>query len=180
VQTYIALLRGINVGGRSSLPMKELATLLADLGCDNVRTYIQSGNVVFRNGEGDSAQLARAVRAEIGKRRGFAPEVLLLTSDDLEYAIARNPFREAEAEPTTLHVGFLAAAPTNPDLDGLEELKAESERFRLIDRVFYLHAPEGVGRSRLAARAERLLGVPLTDRNWRTVSKIRAMVRELR
>jgi uncharacterized protein (DUF1697 family) len=179
VQTYIALLRGINVGGKSSLPMKELAALLAALGQEDVRTYIQSGNVVFRSGEGDPARLARDIRAEIGKRRGFVPEVLVLTSDDLEDAIARNPFPEAESHPTTLHVGFLAAAPTSPDVEGLEKLRAESERFHLDGRIFYLHAPQGVGRSKLAARAERLLSVPMTVRNWRTVCKIREIADEL-
>jgi uncharacterized protein (DUF1697 family) len=179
MNTYIGLLRGINVGGKSALPMKELAALLADLGCCNVRTYIQSGNVVFQSAEADRSRLAREIGAEIGRRHGFAPEVLLLTIDDLERAISANPFPEAEPAPTTLHLGFLASTPINPDLKGLDNLKNESERFQLIDDAFYLHAPEGVGRSKLAARAERLLGVSMTDRNWRTVSKIREIAREL-
>ncbi|HET8646920.1 MAG TPA: DUF1697 domain-containing protein, partial [Vicinamibacteria bacterium] len=81
--------------------------------------------------------------------------------------------------PTSLHLGFLASVPKNPDLDGLENLRSETERFRLIAGVFYLHAPDGVGRSKLAARAERLLGAPMTDRNWRTVCKLRDIANEL-
>jgi uncharacterized protein (DUF1697 family) len=177
--TYIALLRGINVGGKAKLPMKELSALLGELGCASVRTYIQSGNVVFQRAEADRSRLSRQIAAEIGRRHGFTPEILLLGPDELERAMTSNPFPEAESEPTSLHLGFLVSAPSDPDLDTLEALKSESERFRLIDAVFYLHAPAGIGRSRLAARAERLLGVPMTDRNWRTVAKLREMVHEL-
>jgi uncharacterized protein (DUF1697 family) len=179
MKTFIALLRGINVGGNKKLPMKALATLLADLDCTNVRTYIQSGNVVLQSAETDRARLASDIGAEIDRRHGFSPEVMVLGLDNLEQAIAKNPFPEAESAPTTLHLGFLASAPTNPDVKTLESLKNESEQFRLVDDVFYLHAPDGIGRSKLAARAERALGVPMTDRNWRTVCKIREMANEL-
>ena len=179
MKTYIALFRGINVGGKNGLPMKELVAILEDLGCRNVKTYIQSGNAVFESKEKDASRLSHKISVEIKKRRRFEPYVLLLELEEIERAITENPFREAETAPKTLHVGFLASAPGNPDLKALESLKKESERFHLIDSVFYLHAPEGVGRSRLAANAERLLGVSMTDRNWRTVCKIRDMAREL-
>ena len=90
-----------------------------------------------------------------------------------------NPFPEAENDPKALHVGFLASAPKNPNLKALESLRKASEQFRLMDNVFYLYAPEGVGRSKLAANTERLLGVSMTDRNWRTVCKIMEMTQEL-
>jgi uncharacterized protein (DUF1697 family) len=93
----------------------------------------------------------------------------------LEGAVRSNPFPEAESDPSTLHLYFLAASPENPDLEGLEEIKDDRERFFLGDDVFYLHAPDGVGRSKLAANAERLLGVPATARNWRTVRKVMEM-----
>ena len=176
MNTYIALLRGINVGGKTSLPMKELAAVLEDIGATNVKTYIQSGNVVFQSADAEVEQFAGRLTAEIKRRRGFEPLVLILGFDALEKAIANNPFPEAEAEPRTLHLGFLASAPEHPDLDALDSIRKESERFRLIGSVFYLHAPDGVGRSKLAARSEKLLGVPMTDRNWRTVCKIREMV----
>jgi uncharacterized protein (DUF1697 family) len=89
--------------------------------------------------------------------------------------MANNPFPEAEAEPSTLHLGFLASTPKSPDLKKLASIKTETERFQLIEDVFYLHAPEGVGRSKLAASSEKLLGVSMTDRNWRTVCKLREM-----
>jgi uncharacterized protein (DUF1697 family) len=94
-------------------------------------------------------------------------------------AIRKNPFPEAVTDPKALHAGFLASMPEKPNLKALESLKSDSERFRLVGKVFYLHAPEGIGRSKLAANAERLLGAPMTDRNWRTVCKIREMAREL-
>jgi uncharacterized protein (DUF1697 family) len=172
---YIALFRGINVGGNNSLPMKELVALLEDIGARQVRTYIQSGNAVFRSKETDPSRLARQLSSEIKKRRGFEPHILVLDLAALDMAIAENPFPEAEAVPSSLHLGFLASVPRNPDLEKLNRIKKESERFHLSDKVFYLHAPEGVGRSRLAASAEKLLGVPMTDRNWRTVCKVREL-----
>ncbi|MEX0726480.1 MAG: DUF1697 domain-containing protein [Planctomycetaceae bacterium] len=169
---YIALFRGINVGGRNSLPMKELTSILEELGATGVKTYIQSGNVVFASREKNTKRLAGKIGAEIKNRRGFEPAVLLLTSDDLKSAIEANPFPETEGDPKSLHLGFLDTAPNKPDLKKLDELKANGERFQLIGKVFYLHAPNGVGRSKLAANVERLLGVTMTDRNWRTVCKL--------
>ncbi len=159
--------------------MKELVALLEDLGCRNVKTYIQSGNAVFESKIIDTSQLANNISNEVEKRRGFQPVVLLLGIEEIEQAITNNPFPEAENDPQALHVGFLAAAPKSPDLKTLESLRTANERFCLIDTVYYLHAPEGVGRSKLAANIERLLGVSLTDRNWRTVCKIMEMAKEL-
>ena len=168
----IALFRGINVGGKNSLPMKELVGILEELGCQNVKTYIQSGNVVFKINKNNISGLSDQISAEIKKRRGFAPSVLLLSLEEVEKIVANNPFPEVENDPQTLHVGFLASVPKKPDLKMLESLRKKDERFRLIDSTFYLHAPDGVGRSKLAANTERLLGTSMTDRNWRTVGKI--------
>ena len=174
----IALFRGINVGGNNSLPMNELVAILEGLGMRKVKTYIQSGNVVFQTTEKDLSQISRKITAEIKKHHGFEPYLLILGLEDLKRAIEENPFPEAETDPSNLHLGFLASRPARPDLEKLSLLKKENERFQLTDRVFYLHAPEGVGRSKLAARAEKLLGVPMTDRNWRTVCKIMEMAVE--
>lgn len=178
MNTYIALFRGINVGGKNPLPMKELVALLGDIGARKIKTYIQSGNAVFQSAENNIAQLSKQLTAEIKKRHGFEPYALILGLDVIEKAIAENPFPEAEADPSSLHLGFLAFTPKTPDLKKLSGLKKESERFHLSDSVFYLHAPDGIGRSKLAASTEKLLGVPMTDRNWRTVCKIREMAKE--
>ena len=103
--------------------------------------------------------------------------LLILDVNELENAIALNPFPEANAEPNTLHFFFLSSLPAKPDLEALESVKKASEQFRLIDKVFYLYAPEGVGRSKLAMKVEKVLGAAVTARNWRTVSKIMEMVK---
>ena len=178
MKTYIALFRGINVGGRNTLPMKELVVRLEGMGCEDVRTYIQSGNAVFRHAEKGSSRLAARISTAICESHGFKPDVLLLTTDQLENAVASNPFPDAESEPSKLHVLFLAAVPDNPDTDKIEGLRAESERLAVQSDVVYLHAPDGIGRSKLAAGVERALGVVATGRNWRSVNKILEMARQ--
>src|SRR5262245_7902337 len=176
---YIALFRGINVGGRNVLPMKELASVLGDLGALNVKTYIQSGNAVFVSPEKDTLSFSSKISLEIKKRRGFEPQVLLLELEDIERAMKKNPFPEATTDPKALHVSFLASKPGKPNLEALESLKIASERFQRIYNVFYVHAPEGTVRWKLAANVERHLGVPMTDRNWRTVCKILELAQAL-
>jgi uncharacterized protein (DUF1697 family) len=169
---YIALLRGINVGGKNALPMKDLVAMFEVLGASTIKTYIQSGNVVFQHTSDDISGFSKKLGREIKERRGFEPHILVIDRSDLKTAIANNLFPEAESEPSSLHLGFLATAPQNPDLKNLENLKKETERFGLLGRIFYLHAPDGVGRSKLAASSEKLLGVAMTDRNWNTVCKL--------
>jgi uncharacterized protein (DUF1697 family) len=175
MKPYIALFRGINVGGRNKLPMRELKEVLNGLGLRNIQTYIQSGNVVFQGGKRNLSELASEISAAIRKSHGFTPSVILLELGAFEKAIASNPYPEAEAEPKTLHLYFLDSLPEDPDLEGLEGLRRENERFALMGKVFYLHAPDGIGRSKLAARVEKSLGVPATARNWRSVCKIMEM-----
>ncbi|MFN2122278.1 MAG: DUF1697 domain-containing protein [Candidatus Promineifilaceae bacterium] len=177
--TYICLLRGINVGGNNRLPMKELRSLLENMDLQNVQTYIQSGNVVFLSQEQDAAVLSAEISAAIKDSFGFQPQVLILTGEELAAAMTANPFPEAEAEPKSLHLYFMASAPKNPDLAALEALRQESERFQLRDRVFYLHAPDGIGRSKLAVKVEKALAEPATARNWRSVDKIMSLAQEI-
>jgi uncharacterized protein (DUF1697 family) len=176
--TYIALFRGINVGGKNKLPMKDLVATLENVGCHDVATYIQSGNAVFQSEEQDASQLSETIEAAIKERHGFEPLVLVLASEEMERAMGSNPFPETESEPKTLHLYFLAAPPESPDLDALEGIKGDRERFVLGDGVFYLYAPDGIGRSKLAANIEKLLGVPVTARNWRTVRKVMEMAQQ--
>ena len=178
MKTYIALFRGVNVGGTNVLPMKDLVALLENIGSQNVKTYIQSGNVVFQNQEENPSLLSNKIRVTLKKRHGLEPQVLLLTPEEIDRAIESNPFPEAESEPKTLHIHFLATMPKNPDLGALESIKSDRERFALKDRVFYLHAPDGIGRSKLAANTEKLLGVAITSRNWRTVCKVMTMLKQ--
>jgi uncharacterized protein (DUF1697 family) len=176
---YVAFLRGINVGGTGKLPMKELIALLEGLGATGVRTYIQSGNAVFTSPAKDAAKLGARLTAAIEAARGFAPHVLVLTAAELEKAAQGNPYPEAVATGNRLFLGFLAAKPAKPDTAKLAALKSPTERFTLKDRVFYFHAPDGVGRSKLAAGAERAIGVPMTLRNWQTVTAVLALAQPL-
>lgn len=169
---WIALFRGINVGGRHVLPMKALTSLLQGLGCVDILTYIQSGNVIFFNREKNAHILAPKICNAVKTGFGFAPDVLLLTNEQLIDAHAANPFPDVEQDPKTLHLYFLAEDVCNADWAALDALKSSTEHFRLIDRIFYLHAPDGIGRSKLAAKVEKYLGVPATARNWRTVEKV--------
>lgn len=176
MQTYIALIRGL--GGEYTFPMKELVALLEELGLEDVQTYIQSGNAVFRSKRTNVPRLEQRITDAIEERYGFAPRVIILTPEELAAAIAANPYPEAEAAPKSLHLTFLAEEPASPDLDALERLRKPSERFTLKGRVFYLHAPEGVGRSKLFARIEKSLGVQGTARNWRSVRNILALAEQ--
>lgn len=174
---WIALLRGINVGGANVLPMRELVSILEEQGCDDVRTWIQSGNALFLRDIADrdvfAARLGEAVLAE----KGFRPRVLLLTRAELVAAAERNPF--PNTSPRFLHLFFLDAEPDAVDVDGLQGRRADSERYRLDGRVFYLSAPDGIARSKLAERVEHLLGVSATARNLNTVSKLVELAGEL-
>lgn len=174
--TFIALLRGINVIGNNKLPMKELSALLTGVGLRDVQTYIQSGNVVFRYDLKNKATLAAKISETIKAQHGFAPQVLLLEAAELKKAMAGNPYPEAEAQPKSLHLFFLDEVPRHPDLKAMDTIKTGSERYQLECKVFYLNTPEGFGPSKLAARAEKLLGVAATARNWNTVCKLAEMI----
>jgi len=171
---YVALLRGINVGGSHSLPMQALRNLLARVGCDDVRTYVQSGNAVFRSAE-DANQLRGSIQTAISEQFGFAPYVCLLTIDEYRSIVAANPFPDAVDTPKYLHVCFLIGTADSPDLDALESLRSSTERYELSANALYLHAPDGIGRSKLAAKVDKCLGVETTGRNWRTVTKLSAL-----
>ena len=153
--------------------MADLRRILERLGCAGVRTYIQSGNMVFDAPVGSdvsASSIAAAVRAETG----VDARVLVLTPAEFRRAVAHNPF--AAEDGRTVQLFFLESAPPDPDLDAIRGLCRDSERWRLTDAVFYLHAPEGMARSKLAAAVERKLGVGATARNWRTVRKVLEMV----
>ncbi len=177
MSTFVALFRGINVGGHNLLPMRELKAVLGDLGLRDIATYIQSGNVVFAAEQTDKAALAATIREAVAHSHGFAPQILLLTAEEFVQAVAANPYPEAEEEPKTLHLYFLAEEPSHPDLEKLEAMRRENECFALTNKVFYLHAPDGIGRSKLAAGVEKALGVTVTARNWRSVIKIMEMAK---
>lgn len=172
--TYLALFRGINIGGHNKVSMKEIVALFEDLNFKNISTYIQSGNVIFDTRRRSRSKLSSDISQGIFKRCGFATTVMLLTASELQDAIAHNPYPSDVGK--ALHFLFLNEPPKKPDLDRLTGLKTDSEDFMLGDKVFYLYTPEGFGRSKLAMNVERCLGVATTGRNWNTVSKLVAMM----
>lgn len=170
MNTYIALFRGINVGGNNILPMRDLVEALESLDLENIRTYIQSGNVVFCSKKKDVKKLSATIGLSIEKNKGFSPKILILSLNDYKQAINSCPFTVKDGK--LLHYFFLASIPKSPNLEGLLAIKVSSEEYELINNVLYLHAPNGIGRSKLAAKAEKLMGVPATARNWNTVQKL--------
>ncbi len=156
------------------MPMQDLAGVLEDMGYADVSTYIQSGNAVFRSKTKCSNKTAIEIGSRIMESHGFKPKILLLEGSELKAAIENNPFGAKEGK--ELHFYFLEAKPKNPDITKLTNLKSVTEDFKLDGSVFYLLAPDGIGRSKLAAAVERSMGVAATVRNWNTVNKLISMV----
>ncbi len=173
MNTWIALLRGINVGGNNILPMKDLKALCESLGFKDVQTYIQSGNCVFRSDTADATTVSSLLEGAIEEGFGFRPPVLAVTEGDLTSAIATNPY--PDGDPKCVQLFFLFEPASTADLTTLQGLKASSEQFELTDKVFYLHAPDGIGRSKLVAKVDKFIPVEKTARNLRTALKLQEM-----
>lgn len=169
METYVVLFRGVNVGGKNILPMKELISALEENGYQNVKTYIQSGNVVLKGKQLSSCDIAKIV----SDKYGFNPEVLILKKSEFLSSIRHNPFHPKEGK--YAHFYFCSKNP-KVNSEKLGKYLSETEEYKLIDRVFYLHAPNGIGRSRLVANIELCLGVPVTGRNLNTIKKLEEMV----
>lgn len=167
------------MGGASVLPMKDLVALFGRLGFAEARSYIQSGNVVFKGSRPQALSLAKRIPEELAMSHGFKTRMILLALEEMEEAVSSNPFPEGEEDPKSLNIYFLAGNPSKPDMESLEQVKSSSERFSLLGKVFYLYAPDGVGRSKLAASVERRLGVEATARNLRTTLAVLKIARDL-
>ncbi len=167
VGMQIVLLRGINVGGHNKLPMAEFTDILNELGADGVKTYIQSGNAVMQGDIG-----GEAIAAAIETAKGFRPEVMVVPFEAFNAIADANTFTAAEGK--TLHVWFLADVPKF-DVARADTLAIASESYLVTDQAIYLLAPDGIGRSKLAAAMEKIAGVPATARNWNTVVKLLAL-----
>lgn len=178
MKTYVALFRGINVGGNNIISMKDLKKLFEKLKFQNVRSYIQSGNVIFDSSETDLNKLLSQITVTMQKTLRMNPHIFLLGMEDIKEAIKLNPFSKAAEDNKSLYLFFLASKPDEAGIKKMETVKRQSEQFILKDRVFYLYAPEGVGKSNLAANVERLLGVSVTARNWRTINEVYRLMSE--
>jgi uncharacterized protein (DUF1697 family) len=173
MNTFVALLRGINVGGKNMIPMGELKSLFGSLGLEDVGTYIQSGNVVFRSPAGDTGDLATRIEQRIGEVFGIGVTVLLRTPAELAEVAEGNPFLKGRADISKLHVVFLDRPPTSDAVAELDPGRSPPDEFRIGNRTIYLHLPNGAGRSKLTIDYfERRLGVRATARNWKTLLKL--------
>ena len=168
METFVALFRGINVGGRNILPMKELALLLEKDSCHGVKTYIQSGNAVF-----ESEEPLKNICRLVEKKYGFKPEVLFIGKREFLEMVSGNPYNSTIGK--QIHFYFCQDTP-NTNEEKLEGLKSASEKYLIKGKVAYLYAPDGIGRSKLAANMEKCLGVPATGRNLNTVNKLVEML----
>jgi uncharacterized protein (DUF1697 family) len=174
-RVYIALLRGINVTGRNKIAMKDLRTLVATSGAEDVETYLQSGNVVFRSSTSDPARVGRAIQSRIQSQLGLEVVVLVRTAEDFRRAMEANPLVSDSRERTYLHLTFLAEPPDSERAATLREAADAHapDLFRLGTREIYLYCPGGYGRTKLNnAFFERKLAVAATTRNWRTVTAL--------
>jgi uncharacterized protein (DUF1697 family) len=173
---HVALLRGINVGGKNPLPMKDLARLFANAGCANVCTYIQSGNVIFDPPSG-APKIAEIVSANIEKCFGYRVPVILRTSEQLRRTISSNPFLKAGADEKALHVYFLAGPASAKAIAGLDASRSAPDAFHVLGQEIYLHLPNGMGRTKLTnAYFDSKLSTICTARNWATVLKLAEMM----
>jgi uncharacterized protein (DUF1697 family) len=178
VARLIALLRGVNIGPRNRVPMPALRELLADAGFDDVRTYVQSGNVVLSSAK-TPAQVSRAVEREIETAFGLDIAVVVRTRAQLAKVVQRNPLEDAVKDPKRYQVSFLGAKPTRAVLRRLEAAVVPPEQFVAVGREIYAWHPAGVARSKLwALLAGRDLGVTATARNWSTVTKLLTLADE--
>ena len=180
--THVALLRGINVGGRNRVPMPELRALMAELGHADVATYIQSGNAVFTSSERDATKLADELEQAIAAQLNVSCGVVVITKDELQQVIDDNPF-PGEDNPKALHAVFRRA-----ELTGDEQAKVAVAADRakakgcddeavIVGRTMFLHTPNGLGRSELSAQLSRTAASRTgTARNWATVHKLRSML----
>ncbi len=170
---HVALLRGINVGGKHALPMKDLAAMFEGAGCADVGTYIQSGNVVFSASAAVARKVPELVEGAIVKRFRFAAPVQTRSADELRAIVAENPLLEKGADPATLAVVFLAQKPSPKQVAALDPNRSPGDTFVVSDREIYLRCPNGFARSKLTnAWLDTTLATISTSRNWRTTTKL--------
>ena len=176
---WIALLRGINVGGHRRIAMADLRALAAMAGYERPRTHLQSGNLVFQADLDAEGAVEDGLTSAIAARLRLDVTVMARTQECWQALVSDNPFPEAATKPKTLHAFLFHRAVEADAAAGLSRLARADERYGIVGRTLYLHAPSGIGRSKFAASVERALGVPVTARNWSTVSALAELARDI-
>src|SRR3989441_11956145 len=177
---YVAMLRGINVSGQKTIKMENLRVSFEALGFRRVRSYVQSGNVIFEATKASSDNLSKNVGEKILSDFGFSVTLILRTSEEMKKIVSDNPFlKESGIDRSKLHVTFLSELPAIAAMGKLDALKGDVDQFRIKNREIYLYCPSGYGRTKLSNSSfERLLSVEATTRNWRTVKMLAGMSSE--
>jgi len=180
METYIAILRGINVSGQKSIKMADLKTHLEEMGYHKVETYIQSGNVVFDHETSPPQDLAKDIEEKIFEKYGFQVPTIVKLPSELEHTLGHNPFlQDPRKDPNRMYVTFLSEAPSSISMAKVENIDHSPEEFVLDGANIYLFAPLGYGRAKMNNNFfENKLKVAATTRNWKTVNKLAEMAKE--
>lgn len=177
---YVALLRGINVSGQKMVKMDALKKTFEDIGFKSIKTYIQSGNVVFDYEGIETTEIVNMIEKKINDVFGFSVNTIVRSGVEIEDIIKSNPFiKEENVEIDKLHVTFLKELPQASIISSLELKKEEEEKFSIISKEVYLYLPNGYGRTKLNNNIfEKKLKTSATTRNWNTINKLLQMVKE--
>jgi uncharacterized protein (DUF1697 family) len=174
MNTKIAILRGINVGGKRKILMADLKVLLEELGYQNIQTYIQSGNLIFNADEKlQNKEMAKDIENDILKKFDFEVPVIVMSADEIERAIAKNPFYTADADINKLHLTFLNEVPAKDKQEHAESLDYAPDQFKIIGKNAFVYCEGSYHKSKLTnAFFEKKLNLKATTRNWKTVLKL--------
>jgi uncharacterized protein (DUF1697 family) len=175
--TYIALLRGINLGGHKIVKMEQLRKTFADIGFEDVKTYIQSGNVVFKSSRQSCESLAKRIEEKVLSQFGFPAATVVKTAEEIGAVIKNNPLlKEKGIDVAKLHVTFLSCAPEKSLVKTLDAFTAAPDKFRCSSQAIYLHCPNGYHETKLGNNVlMKMLKVGTTTRNWKTVNQLYEM-----
>ena len=172
-EVKVALLRGINVGGKNKLPMKDLAAMFEDAGCHDVKTYIQSGNVLFRAEPPLDNKISSLITESILSRFGYQIPVVTRAARELKEIVKANPFLEHSAELDKLHVAFLSEIPDQAKVEALDANRSAPDEFAVLGNEIYLYCPNGLARTKLTNNYfDSTLSTTSTMRNWKTVLRL--------
>ncbi|HEX8278435.1 MAG TPA: DUF1697 domain-containing protein [Segetibacter sp.] len=174
METYISILRGINVSGHRKIEMAGLKALYEELKFKEVVTYIQSGNVIFKTGETSAGSILKTIEKAIADRYHFHVPVIVRSLPEMARIISANPFlKENDIDIEKLHVTFLAEAPEFSKIESLKNVQHPPDKFIIAENDIYLYCPGGYGNTKLSNNFfENKLKVTATTRNWKTVNKL--------
>jgi uncharacterized protein (DUF1697 family) len=174
MSTYISLLRGINVGGGKTIRMDALRNLFEDLGFTNIRTYVQSGNVIFAAPSQELPGMVKRIETRIHQVYGYHVPVFIRQPDEIQQLLSNNPFlNDRNLDPAKLHVTFIYGTPSDDSWRNLPPPGQIEDEFALAERAIYLFCPNGYGKTKLSnSFFERRLATPTTTRNWNTVNAL--------